>query len=188
MMRSLTVVAAVGALLNQQNNNKKKSRIITMCSQSNESKEMIKVNILTLKDAMKKALVHDGFSSADTDIIADTILYAELRGNNQGIIKVVSKSLKSDPAARDVTVMKETAVSAQLDAGRRIGMVAVHRGVDIAIEKAKLSGVAVVGINNYASATGAIGYWARKIAQENLVGIVMCQCEEMVAPYGSYEV
>ena len=56
------------------------------------------------------------------------------------------------------------------------------------IEKVQLSkSISIIGCSNYASATGAIGYWARKITDRGYIGIVMSQCNEMVAPYGSYE-
>ena len=69
----------------------------------------------------------------------------------------------------------ETVVSAKIDGGQRSGMVVVANATAVAIEKAKKSGVAVVAVSNYSSATGAIGIWARKIADAGLVGIVMSQ-------------
>ena len=41
--------------------------------------------------------------------------------------------------------------------------------------QAKTSGIAVVGLTNYASATGALGVWTRDMARQGLVGIVMSQ-------------
>ena len=84
----------------------------------------------------------------------------------------------------------------------------VRKAVDIAISKATTTGIAVVGASGYASATGALGFWAKDIAQKGFVGIVLSQCPgmivniliylmmfahcwmilaEMVAPHGSYE-
>lgn len=54
-------------------------------------------------------------------------------------------------------------------------MVIVRQAVDIAIQKAKTSGMSVVGVTNYASATGALGIWARDIARNGLIGIVFSQ-------------
>lgn len=54
-------------------------------------------------------------------------------------------------------------------------MVILRRAVDVAIQKAKISGMAVVGVTNYASATGALGVWARDIARNGLIGIVFSQ-------------
>lgn len=54
-------------------------------------------------------------------------------------------------------------------------MVIVRKAVDIAIQKAKTSGMSVVGVTNYASATGALGIWARDIARNGLIGLVFSQ-------------
>jgi LDH2 family malate/lactate/ureidoglycolate dehydrogenase len=114
-------------------------------------------------------------------------MYAELRNNNQGLIKLITGALNANSEASEIKCVLDTPVSAKIDGGQNIGMVVVSNAVDIAIEKAKISGIAVVGCSNYASATGALGVWARKIAQEGLVGIVMSQTYEMVAPHGSFE-
>lgn len=54
-------------------------------------------------------------------------------------------------------------------------MVIMRKAVDLAISKAKVSGMSVVGVTNYASATGALGVWGRDIARAGLIGIVMSQ-------------
>ncbi len=54
-------------------------------------------------------------------------------------------------------------------------MEVLSQAVTTSIEKAKLSGIAIVGASNYSSATGAIGLWSRKIANEGFIGIVMSQ-------------
>ena len=57
-------------------------------------------------------------------------------------------------------------------------MVIMRQAVDLAIQKAKTSGISVVGVTNYSSATGALGIWGREIARAGLVGIVMSQVSE----------
>jgi LDH2 family malate/lactate/ureidoglycolate dehydrogenase len=68
-----------------------------------------------------------------------------------------------------------------------MGMYIVSQATDMAIDKAQTHGIGVVAASNYSSATGALGMWARKITNAGLVGIVMSQCSEMVAPHGAYE-
>ena len=134
-----------------------------------------------------QALQGLGHSKEDAEIITDVLIFAELRGNNQGLIKLVSGGLNKNIDSKDINLLMESPVSCKIDGGQRIGMVVVAHATSIAIEKAKKNGIAVVGCSNYASATGALGYWARKITDAGLVGIVMSQCNEMVAPHGSYE-
>lgn len=62
-----------------------------------------------------------------------------------------------------------------------LGMVVVSHCVDMAITKAKDHGIGLIGCSNYSSATGALGVWAKKIANNGLIGIVLTQCPEMVA-------
>lgn len=145
------------------------------------------VPIELLKQTTTKALVNEGYSAEDSKIVCDTLLFAELRNNNQGLIKLATGALKPHPKSADITIAKETPVSVQLLGGQRIGMVVLSKAVEMAVNKAKTTGVCIVGCSDYSSATGALGTWARKIADEGMIGIVMSQCPEMVAPHGSYE-
>lgn len=90
------------------------------------------------------------------------------------MIKLVAGTLAPRPST-EITITRETPVSALIDGGQRIGMVIMRKAVDTAILKAKTSGISVVGVTNYASATGALGVWGREIARSGLIGIVMSQ-------------
>lgn len=149
--------------------------------------KVIPYSINNLRQDTATALTTIGHSKSDAEIIADVLMFAELRGNNQGIIKLVTGGLNFNPSCTNIVTLRESTVSARIDGGQRIGMVVLSHSVSIAIEKAKKSGIAVVGCSNYASATGAMGYWAKEIASNGLIGIVMSQCNEMVAPHGSFE-
>lgn len=119
---------------------------------------------------------HEGHVDSSANIIADVLMFAELRLNSQGIIKLVTGALKRSDNEKDITTLFETPVSAQIDGGNQSGMVVVAKAVDMAIEKATKTGISVVGANGYASATGALGYWAKHISQKGYVSIVMSQC------------
>jgi len=118
-------------------------------------------------------------------------MYAETRSNNQGVMKLLAGDLKPHPMQRDgpSKVVHSTLVSALLDGGQRNGMVCLQQAVDTAIKIADTtgSGVAVVGISQYSSASGALGYWSRRAAQRGYICLVMSVCPEMVAPHGSSE-
>ena len=159
----------------------------TLLVASGSSSSKVAVPVHVLESTLVKVLRAQGHDSDATKIIADTLMFAELRNNNQGIVKLLAGALHPNPSASPITTVFESPVSCKLDGGQQIGMVVVKRATDIAVQKAKTCGVAVVGCSNYASATGALGVWARAIASQGLVGIVMSQCPEMVAPHGSYE-
>ena len=147
----------------------------------------MEVQLDELKENLIKVLTGQSHDYAASKIIAETILYAELRGNNQGIVKILAGALKPNPAATEIKTVFETPVSCQIDGGQQIGMVVVKHCMELAIKKAKVSGICVVGCSNYSSATGALGIWARDMSRQGLISIVMSQCPEMVAPCGSYE-
>ena len=162
-------------------------RAIFCTKMSSTSSTTRRVPIEELQLNVTKALQNLGHRHQDAKIIAEQILYAEIRANNQGVIKVITGGLPCNPNSSDITIDFESPVSAKVNGGQRIGMTVVAHAVDLAIKKAKETGIAVVGCANYCSATGALGSWARKLTQEGMIGIVMSQCPEMVCPHGSYE-
>lgn len=138
-----------------------------------------RIPIGELRDNTFRAIQSLGHNPADADIITDTLMYAELRANNQGLIKLITGGLPSCADAGPLKLVFESPVSAKLDGGRRIGMVVVHDAVERAIAKAKDHGIAIVGCSNYNTATGALGHWAQRITQHGMIGIVMSQCSEV---------
>ena len=147
----------------------------------------MKVSIDDLKAIARQAILNQGHSPEDTDIILEIIMYAQLRGNNQNVIKLVGAGLPANPKAGDITVVKETKLSALIDGAWNQGMVVMTQATHTAIAKAKAHGFGIVGTQKTNSATGAIGYYARGIANEGLIGFVFAGSSEFMAMYGSYE-
>ncbi len=147
----------------------------------------MKISIDTLRTVARQAILNQGYSQDDTDIILKIIMYAQLRGNNQNVIKLVGAGLPANPNAGDMKVVKDTKLSALIDGAWNQGMVVVTEATRIAIAKAKEHGFGIVGTRQSNSATGAIGYYARWIADEGLIGFVFSGSSEFMAMYGSYE-
>ena len=51
------------------------------------------IKISELKDLGLKALEKYGYTDDEANIILEILLYAQLRGNNQGIIKLIGKGI-----------------------------------------------------------------------------------------------
>ena len=64
-------------------------------------------------------------------------------------------------------------------------MIVLDKATEIAIGKCKKHGVGVVGTNHTFTSTGALGYYAKKIGDQGMVGVVLAQSPEFVAPAGS---
>ena len=69
----------------------------------------------------------------------------------------------------------ETKLSARIDGLQRAGMLVMHEGIDMAVQKAKQHGVGLVGTRNLGSPIGAIGYYLETIAHAGFVGLVFAQ-------------
>lgn len=147
----------------------------------------MRVKIGELRSVTRSAIRAQGFDEDDTAIILEIILYAQLRGNNQNVIKLLGAGMPANPDAGAISVAKETTLSALLDGGWNQGMVVVSRATELAIEKAKAHGFGMVGTQRTNSPTGAIGYYARWMAEEGLIGFVCSGSPELMAMHGSYE-
>ena len=147
----------------------------------------MQVAIDELRETTRRAIAAQGFNAADTDIILEIILYAQLRGNNQNIIKLLGAGMPANPDAGEMRVIKETTLSALLDGDWNQGMVVLSRATELAIEKAQAHGFGIVGSRRTNSPTGAIGYYARQAADAGLLGFVFSGSPELMAMHGSYE-
>lgn len=147
----------------------------------------MKIRINELESITKKAISKYGYSEEEVKIILDVLMYAQLRGNNQGVVKLIGKGVPKDQNAGEIKIIRETKLSTLLDGNKNFGMIVNTKAVEIAIKKAKEHGFAIVGTNNTSSSTGAIGYYAKKIAEQGLIGFVYAGSPEAVAPHGSIE-
>jgi len=147
----------------------------------------MKISISELKDLTLLALKKYGYNDHESSVISDVLMYAQLRGNNQGIVKLIGKGIPKDRTATNIKTVRETKLSTLLDGGHNQGMVVMKNAVDIVVSKAKEHGFGIVGFNNTATSTGAIGYFANQIASQNLVGFVFAGSPPTVSFHGSYE-
>ncbi len=147
----------------------------------------MKVKLAELKKTAKKAILKYGYTESEADVILDLLMYAQLRGNNQGLIKLIGKGIPKSPDAGKIRITKETKLSAMIDGAKNMGMIAMKKAMEMAIAKAKEHGFGMVGTFNTYSSTGAIGYYASEIAKQGLIGFAFAGSPPTVAPYGSNE-
>ncbi|MCE2471856.1 MAG: Ldh family oxidoreductase [Anaerolineae bacterium] len=147
----------------------------------------MKVAIDELRDVTRRAIAAQGYEQADTETVLDIIMYAQLRGNNQNVIKLLGAGMPADPAAGEITVVKDSKLSALLDGSWNQGMVVLSRATQLTIDKAQAHGFGIVGTQRTNSPTGAIGYYARWMAEQGLIGFVCSGAPELMAMHGSYE-
>jgi len=133
-----------------------------------------------------RALRAIGYPDDEAKIIVDQLIDNALCGYRFASlprILAIATDAKTRKARQPVKVVYETPLSALIDGGNNVGYVSVYRGTRIAIDKAKASGFASVGIyNSYYSGRNA--YFVEMIAKEGLVGIHVASAQPRVLPIG----
>ncbi|MFC1505246.1 Ldh family oxidoreductase [Thermodesulfobacteriota bacterium] len=147
----------------------------------------MQIDLKELQDLTTRALKNFGYDDDETATIRDMLLYAQLRGNNQGVVKLIGLGIPKNKDAADIRIEKETALSARINGNQNQAMVVVKKALEVVLEKAKSSGIGIAGTYNTATSSGAIGYVASEIAKQDLVGIVFASSPPRVATHGSYE-
>jgi LDH2 family malate/lactate/ureidoglycolate dehydrogenase len=148
----------------------------------------MKISIQELNKLSKKAILKYGYSEEEATIVLDMLMYAQMRGNDQGIVKLIGQGIPNNEKAQAPTIEKETPTTAIINANFSMEAIALEQAVNMVIKKAKEMGIAIVGTHTGDGSSGAMGYWSRKIADAGLVGITMSSYPfALVPPHGSYE-
>lgn len=96
-------------------------------------------------------------SFRDACVPLQVLMWAHLRGNNQGLMKIPAGAAATDASRGPVVEARGGGVTGVLDGSNNYGMVVLRKATDDAIRKAKNHGVGIVGTNNTSSSTGALG-------------------------------
>ncbi|EKX40222.1 hypothetical protein GUITHDRAFT_164740 [Guillardia theta CCMP2712] len=138
-----------------------------------------------LEKLVYQAVCNLGYSPSDAEIMTRVMMFAEIHNNNQGISKLYRpQDMGFNPQAGPLIFENETPQSVVVNGNKRSGMVALETAVEKALQKAKATGFAICGTHNTYTSTGMLAYYTSKIANEDLIAIVMAGSPEMVAPVG----
>lgn len=127
-----------------------------------------------------------GFTEREADIIQDVLLTADLYGiESHGMQRMVRYHKCIEKGMIDVhakpEVVFETPVSAVIDAHEAMGQLVSHQAMEMAIAKAKVSGVGIVSVRN-SNHYGIAGYYAKMACKEGLMGFSCTNSEAIMVP------
>lgn len=147
----------------------------------------MKIALNDLKEKVLAGVNKLGYKGEDAKTIADVLLYAQLRGNNQGITKIATGGVPKAEDLQALEVVKENKCGALLSGGH--SMIAAAKAAEMAVKLAGEHGVGVVASNHTFTSSGAIGYFSRHIAKQGYIGFVCVGngAFAFVAPSGSAE-
>lgn len=140
-------------------------------------------------------LAHDslrklGYSAQECRTITSHLMDCELRGlEYAGLARILSiaDAVAAKPSTGGPTrITRQSAVSAQLDGGDRVGYLVADKATRLAIEKAKGAGIGAVGANN-TWYTGMLSFYAEQVVAEGMVAIIASNATPWVAPFGGSE-
>lgn len=147
----------------------------------------MKVKVSELREKVMAGVAKLGYKDNDAKTIADVLLYAQLRGNNQGITKIATGGVPNANEVQEFKVVKENKVGALVSGGH--AMVASVKAAEMAVKLAEEHGVGIVCSNHTFTSSGAIGYFSRQVAKAGYIGFVCVGNGDFafVAPSGSAE-
>lgn len=147
------------------------------------------MNAGKLRDLAKSIFAGAGMADEHAALVADALVWADLRGmGSHGVMRVpryVELIRRGDMNARPrMKLLSETAAAAHLDADRAAGPVAMTRGAELAIDKARQSaiGLALVRATTH---TAALGYYTQSGARAGMAMIALAASGPNMAYHGA---
>ena len=132
-----------------------------------------------------------GVPKSEAETVADHLVLANLRRvDSHGVIRIqfylegIEKGLVKHKT--DIKIVKENSSTALVDGGGSLGIPVAAKATELAVEKAKSSGIGVVGARNLGH-VGMLAYYTIKITKNRLLGFACANCPAIVAPWGGRE-
>jgi L-2-hydroxycarboxylate dehydrogenase (NAD+) len=153
------------------------------------SENMTRVNHEKLTRFVSRSFEKLGVTSGDAEIAAKVLVAADLRGvDTHGVIRFSPQAWYvkwltegSMTARPNIRVISESSSTALIDGDRGMGMVIGHRAMELAIRKAKESGIGMVAVRN-SRHYGMSAYYAMLALPHDMIGIAMTNASRQVVP------
>lgn len=145
-----------------------------------------KMNYEKLRELSKLVFMKYGYSEEDAETITDVLLKADLMGiESHGVQRMTlypfGISIGRIKVDAKPEIVRETPLSAVIDAHDGMGQIAGVKAMKLAIEKAKQHGMGFTVVRN-SNHYGIAGYYSLMAAEEGLVGMSMTNTQALVVP------
>jgi len=148
--------------------------------------DTLRLSVSDARELGEGTLRRIGYPADEATIITDQLIDNALCGYRFASlprILAIADDERTGKPRTPVRIIRETPVSALVDGGNKVGYVAAYRGAEIAIAKAKASGIAIVGVNN-SYYSGRNAYYVELIVRAGLVAIHSASARPHVLPPG----
>ncbi len=139
-----------------------------------------------LKDFCNKVWSKLGVPEKDAQVTTDVLVLADLRGvDSHGVARLPRyyndlKNGWTKPTDQS-RILKETKATALIDGGESLGQVVGHKGMELAIKKAKETAIGIVSVRN-SHHYGIAGYYSLMALEHDLIGVSMTNAAPLVVP------
>lgn len=140
-----------------------------------------------LNEVVEKALRTLGLKNPERDIVQRVLMYAQMCGSSQGLIKIKERTVLPDKDCTAITIENKSSAIARINGGGNTGMYVMHQATMTAASLVKESGIALVSAHNTRSSTGAIGFYASLLAESGYVAMVLAGSPKVMAIEGGID-
>jgi LDH2 family malate/lactate/ureidoglycolate dehydrogenase len=130
-------------------------------------------------------------SDEDANLVAKHLVLANLRGvESHGVVRVKSYidrlELNLVESKNHIQIEKDFPSFCKVNGGNNLGIIVASKAVEIAINKAKATGLACVGVYN-SNHCGMLADYTSKIANEGYIGFAVSNAPSSMTPWGAKE-
>jgi LDH2 family malate/lactate/ureidoglycolate dehydrogenase len=152
-----------------------------------DSEETVRLSVSEAQILGEQALATLGFTEEEAAIIATHLVDASMWGYEfAGLprIPIIAARPELKRPRTPLSIVRETPASALLDGGNNVGYVNILRAAEVAVEKVRKLGVAVIGVRN-SWFSGRNAYYMEKIARAGFAAIYTASSTPTVVPPGA---
>ncbi|MHA2067560.1 MAG: Ldh family oxidoreductase, partial [Candidatus Thorarchaeota archaeon] len=152
---------------------------------------MPNIQIDEIKRVCIDVLKEVGLTIEDAHTVVDCLIEADLCGiSTHGVFRLPNYIEKLEKglinANPKIEVLRSTPSTAVLDGGCGFGQVVGTRAMDLAIEKAKETGIGMVSVFN-SNHFGMAAYFSMYALSQDMIGVAMSNANPGMAPFGGME-
>jgi LDH2 family malate/lactate/ureidoglycolate dehydrogenase len=150
-----------------------------------------RVHAAGLRSLVTDVFERCGMRPADAALLADTLVFADLRGvNSHGVLRVPEyiKKLTGqgvDPQGQP-RIVRDSGACLVVDAGNNMGQIGAYFAMEQVIDRAKSTGIAAAGIRG-SNHCGAMAYFAMQALEHDMIGLATTNALPTMAPWGGAE-
>lgn len=150
------------------------------------SEKIVRLPVQTVKDFMFDIFTGAGVPTEDAKICTNVLIASDLRGiDSHGIgrLKMYYDRIKEgiQKPVTNFKIVKETVTTAVVDGNLGMGQVIAYKSMQLAIKKAKESGMGSVAVRN-STHFGIAGYYPEMAAKEGVIGMTCTNARPSIAP------